>query len=109
MKNTNLVLFVLILSLYSILLNGCDSPEPTNSIDLMDVENEVLMPDEMPGDFNFSLKYGVGALNEINTFKNSYTKDLVEDGTITTDLTFSKNELRNIYSEMKRPFNILPT
>lgn len=63
---------------------------------------EVIMPDEMPNDFSFSLKYGVGALNEINTFEDTYTKDLVNDGTITTELKLTKKELKMIYNEMKR-------
>ena len=34
-------------------------------------------------DFNVRLRYGILARNEINTFQNTYTKDLILDGTVT--------------------------
>ncbi|RSD28703.1 hypothetical protein [Mesobacillus subterraneus] len=63
--------------------------------------NESSMPSEMPDDFQFSLKYGVQALNEIDTFNHTYTKDLIMDGTITTDLELTKDNLQAIYQGMK--------
>jgi hypothetical protein len=33
--------------------------------------------------FNILFRYGVGARNELNTFENSYTKDLILDGSVT--------------------------
>ncbi|WP_078551929.1 hypothetical protein [Bacillus alkalicellulosilyticus] len=78
-----------------------DVAEPVTVTDVKDVEEKIIMPTEMPNDFQFSLKYGVGALHEINTFENSYTKDLVLDGTVTTSLKFSREEMKEIYEEMK--------
>jgi len=43
--------------------------------------------------FNMSLKYGVNARNELNTFTDTFTKDLVLDGTATTKLVLSAPEL----------------
>lgn len=36
--------------------------------------------DKDPENFGFILKYGIGAKNEINTFKGTFTKDLIMDG-----------------------------
>ncbi len=46
--------------------------------------------------FNMSLKYGVGARNELNTFTDTFTKDLVLDGTVTTRLVLSAAELESL-------------
>lgn len=43
--------------------------------------------------FNMSLKYGVDARNELNTFTDSFTKDLILDGIATTKLVLSPEEL----------------
>lgn len=55
------------------------------------------LQEEMPDDFAFSLKYGVTAANEINSYKDSFTKDLVMDGTETTALVLSEEELETFY------------
>ena len=52
------------------------------------------------GDFNLVFKYGVGAKNELNTFRGTYTKDMVIDPSITIRLTLSKQELSQIYQKM---------
>lgn len=67
--------------------------------------NETL-PKEKPDDFAFSLKYGVTAANEINTYDNTYTKDLVIDGTITTVMTLTNEEME-IFYEKFRDTNVL--
>jgi hypothetical protein len=64
------------------------------------------MPEKMPDDFNFSVRYGITSKNEINTFESTVTKDLVTNGTITTDSKLSANEMINIYNQM-REINIL--
>jgi hypothetical protein len=51
-------------------------------------------------DFNILFKYGVGARNELNTFENTYTKDLISDGTITVSLVLSANELHAIKTKL---------
>lgn len=62
--------------------------------------NEVL-PEGKPNDFAFSLKYGVTSANEINTYENTYTKDLVVDGTATTDMILSNEEMEVIYEKFR--------
>ncbi|RXJ04389.1 hypothetical protein DS745_03115 [Anaerobacillus alkaliphilus] len=95
--------FILPMILLLSIMIGCSSNSNTSvtAINLMASDNVVIMPHKMPKDFHFSLKYGVGALNEINTFENTYTKDLVLDGTITTGLTLTKKERKAIYYKMK--------
>lgn len=51
-------------------------------------------------DFNFILKYGIGAKNVVNTFDNEYTKDLILDGTVITKLTLTKEEKEQILNDM---------
>jgi hypothetical protein len=47
-------------------------------------------------DFNVKLNYGIGARNELNTFRNSLTKDLILDGTISAALVLSESDLHLI-------------
>ncbi|MDT8860767.1 hypothetical protein N0O92_11020 [Alkalihalobacillus sp. MEB130] len=67
--------------------------------------NEAL-PEKKPTDFAFSLKYGVTAANELNTYENTYKKDLVVDGTVTTDMILSNEEIEVIYEKF-RSANVL--
>ena len=55
-----------------------------------------------PGESNFGLifRYGVMARNELNTFKGTFTKDMVSDPSITVDLSLSEEELDSIYRKM---------
>lgn len=64
------------------------------------------MPETMPADFAFSIKFGITSKNEINTFNGTFTKDLIAKGTATTHLTFTKEEMESIYAKV-REFNIL--
>ena len=50
--------------------------------------------------FNFDLKYGVSAKNEIDTFHDKFTKDMVNDPSITINLRLSKTEMDSIYQKM---------
>src|SRR5690625_5495728 len=59
------------------------------------------MPEQMPEDFGFSVQYGVGQKNEIDTFNGVVIKDLVEDGTAKADITFTDKEMSEIYEKMK--------
>ncbi len=92
----------IVMFLILFLVNGCSNVEKSAVIiNLKDSEDPVILPTKMPKDFNFSLKYGVGARNEINTFENTFTKDLILDGTITTELTLTNKERKAIYHRMK--------
>lgn len=64
------------------------------------------MPDEVPKDFDFLVQFGVGSKNEINTFDNTVTKDLVADGTITEKILLTKEETEMVYQKMKE-INVL--
>jgi len=58
------------------------------------------MTGETPGDFDFVFRYGVGAKNELNTFEGTYTKDMVEDPSVTIDLALSEEELMGVYQKI---------
>ena len=90
---------MLTLLLFSVVLVGCQdetSATPPN------------MPENMPSDFNFSIQFGIQKKNEINTFKGTVTKDLVVDGTTTTKLILTEEEMKDIYKKMKE-MNITET
>ncbi len=55
-----------------------------------------------PGVSNFNLifKYGVGAKNELSTFEDTYTKDMVNEPSITVNLSLTEEELDRIYQKM---------
>lgn len=69
-------------------------------------EKENNMPKEMPSDFNFLVQFGVQSKNEINTFENIVIKDLIEEGTVSTEISFTEEEMKKIYQKM-REINIL--
>lgn len=59
--------------------------------------------DEKPSEesgFNMIFKYGIGAKNILDTFEGTYTKDMVMDPSITTDLTLTEEEKESIYQKM---------
>lgn len=64
------------------------------------------LPSAKPKDFNFVFSYGVGSRNQLDTIKGKYTKDMVAEPSISTNLKLSDEEMNTIYSEM-RNINIL--
>jgi hypothetical protein len=50
--------------------------------------------------FNIQFKYGVGGQNELNTFRNSFTKDLALDGTVTTSMVLTPGELESVQAKL---------
>ena len=50
--------------------------------------------------FNIRFKYGVTARNELNTFENKFTKDLILDGTVTIPFVLSDNDLAAIEGKL---------
>jgi hypothetical protein len=52
--------------------------------------------------FNVSLKFGVGARNELNTFTDTFTKDLILDGTVTTKLVLPQAEIDSLEARFLR-------
>jgi hypothetical protein len=53
-----------------------------------------------PPDFNFSMRYGMGSGNAINTFDSTFTKDLVQKGFVTTKMALTPAEKDAIYRKM---------
>ncbi|MFA9556672.1 hypothetical protein ACERII_05145 [Evansella sp. AB-rgal1] len=60
------------------------------------------LPKKMPEDFNFVLKYGYEARDIVNTYENTYTKNMIEDEDITIELVLTDNEKEAIYKEMRK-------
>lgn len=49
---------------------------------------------------NIVFKFGVGAKNELDTFNGTFTKDLVIDGTTSTRLALSAEELKQVEQKL---------
>jgi hypothetical protein len=49
---------------------------------------------------NLKFSYGIDAKNVLNTFENTYTKDLILDGTTAVPFTLSDGELERISDKM---------
>ncbi|MHB1125728.1 MAG: hypothetical protein ACYC2T_02045 [Bacillota bacterium] len=75
-----------------------DKTETGSDISLTSEEK---MPQQMPANFQFVLKYGVGAKNVLDTSKDTFTKDLVTAGTATTKLRLTPGERLTIYEQMR--------
>lgn len=93
-----LFLFMLLtLSLYA-----CSQPETNEpEHETAPVDSVANMPESMPDDFDFSIQFGVGKNNEINTFEGTVTKDLIENGTATAEISLTEEEMNQIYEKMK--------
>lgn len=98
---------VLFLILFTLILAACNQP---NEVDVLVSDeqgsNLFSMPEEMPEDFGFSVRYGVGKKNEIDTFNGVVIKDLISNGTAKANITFSDKEMSEIYQKMKE-INVL--
>lgn len=70
------------------------SPTPHTSVN-------VQMPETMPADFAFSVRFGITGKNEINTFNGMVTKDLVVKGTAQAELVFTDSEMADIYARLR--------
>lgn len=62
---------------------------------------EELRETVIPGDFDFKVTFGVQKKNEINTYEDTVTKDLIAAGTATINLTLTLDEMTDIYEKMK--------
>jgi hypothetical protein len=51
-------------------------------------------------DFEFILRYGVTGKNVIDTYQNKFTKDMINDPSITIDLRLTEAEMDRIYQKM---------
>ena len=52
--------------------------------------------------FNVRLRYGILARNELDTFGNTFTKDLILDGTVTVPFHLSQADLDSIEAKMNQ-------
>lgn len=87
--------FLLVVVIGALILSGCSILKEKKS----GVKGQ---NSDIPQDFDFVLKYGVTARNELNTFEGTFTKDLIAVGTATTKLKLSADEKRKIYEEMMK-------
>jgi hypothetical protein len=53
-------------------------------------------------EFDLSFRYGVLARNQLNTFQNTITKDLVLDGTVTVPFVIAASDLESIEARMEQ-------
>lgn len=51
--------------------------------------------------FNFIFRYGVGARNELNTYKGTYTKDMINAAPITVVFPLTAEEMAQIRQKME--------
>ncbi len=58
------------------------------------------VPPRKNTDFNVQFRYGVTARNELNTFNNTYTKDMILDPPITVWLSLSDEEISKIKQQV---------
>ncbi|MDQ0888872.1 hypothetical protein QFZ81_003960 [Paenibacillus sp. V4I9] len=67
------------------------------------VEQNNQMPKVVPNDFDFMVRFGYGEVtkNEINTYQDTVTKDLIMKGTAKANITFTTEEIRSIYEKMR--------
>lgn len=64
------------------------------------------MPKEMPNDFSFSVRFGIGSKNLIDSSNGVVVKDLIAAGIAETKMTFTQDEMRSIYEQMVK-INVL--
>lgn len=101
MEVTNLKhIFYLLLA--ALVIAGCSTNKDAQPAP---EQPEVLgeMPEEMPADFDFLVRYGYGEVNknEINTYQDTVVKDLIMNGTATADIMLTEDEMRSIYERMR--------
>ena len=96
--------------LFSIVVIGVGSGcagTPTNSESPTDVvkhgcEWSETLPESRPSDFNILFKYGYDKAmrNELNTFNETYTKDLGKDPPITVEFRLTDEDMERIYQKI---------
>lgn len=94
------LLLILILNACTPVLTESDKKNGTTTQE--DALASQTMPENMPDDFGFSVQFGMGKNNEINTFKSTVTKDLIVDGTATANIAFANEEMAEIYEKMRQ-------
>lgn len=87
----------------AIILIACAETSPKNEPPSSSKTNLTArtMPNDMPDDFGFSVSFGYGMKDEINSFNGTVTKDLIADGTVTVVLVLTDAEMLEVYKKMK--------
>ncbi|MEO4052620.1 lipoprotein [Solibacillus sp. CAU 1738] len=87
---------------FTFILSSCNQlNKESNEVEVLHSDENISTVLNMPHDFGFIIQFGVGKKNEINTFENTVTKDLISDGTATANVALTDKELNNIYEKMK--------
>lgn len=111
------VIFIVLVLSYSLFL-GCSTETSNKEKDIgkkssttIDVDNNVLDTTKSVkkssntiingNNFDFKIGFDVDAKNVIDTFNDTFTKDLVP-GSAITNLVFTDEEMKSIYEEMKK-------
>ncbi len=111
------VIFIVLVLCYSLFL-GCSTETSNKEKDIekkssttIDVDNHVLDTTNSVkkssntiingNNFDFKIGFDVDAKNVIDTFNDTFTKDLVP-GSAITNLVFTEEEMKSIYEEMKK-------
>lgn len=97
---------LLLFILATFILSACNQlTKNTNEVDVSRSKETATtlqtLPEDIPNDFGFSIQFGVGKNNEINTFEDTVTKDLITDGTAKATVTLTDKEMDEIYKKMK--------
>lgn len=66
------------------------------------IETRGAVTEPMPADFNIILQYGVGGKNELNTFEQTFTKDLIQKGTKTVPFNLTVDDLEEVFVRIKQ-------
>jgi len=77
------------------LASNCRSTTPTTA--------GAQLPAVQPADFGFVAAYGVGARNQIDTFKGTFTKDIISQtkANPTIELSLTSDELASLYRDLR--------
>ena len=87
----NMLKKIMVLFLIAFTLGGCNLVVSKNQL-----------PVTKPKDFNFVYNYGINAKNQLDTVKGQYTKDMIMDPSVTTNLILTDEEINSIYLEMRK-------
>ncbi len=83
--------FIIPTLLIIIALVGCTPEAPPESF--------TPPPDEMPADFDFALNFGIDGMNYLDTYENTFTKDLIIAGTETIPFEIPADKMKELYAE----------
>lgn len=111
---TILSLGLLFLFVPKLLMLNSDIKSNTGIFSELFEKNTTVLSAEELANLNIIFKYGVGAKNELDTFKQAYTEDMVMDPSVTITLKLTDNELvginkmisnLNLFNEKKANIN----